>query len=131
MQAIRTRYHGATNTRGSRISAQCEAGRIYVPYNYSLNAFGNHADAAVTLLRKLGWPGTYAGGCFGNDYYWTAVIDYSEGYRDDTTIICALDEDECTDYGVPRDLRRDLPALCEAFRNIERKVGFGHLVEDK
>ena len=127
MQTIRTKYHGPTNTRGSRISAQCEAGRIYVPYNYALSAYGNHAAAAVTLLRKLGWPGTYAGGCFGNDYYWSAVIGYSEGYRDDATIICALDDEESTSSGV----LRDLPALREAFRNIERQVGFGHLVEDK
>ena len=25
----------------------------------------------------------------------------------------------------------DLPALCESFRDIERSVGLGHLVEDK
>lgn len=28
MQAIETRYHGPTNTRGARVSARCEAGRI-------------------------------------------------------------------------------------------------------
>lgn len=87
MQAIRTRYHGPTNTKGSRISAQCEAGRIYVPYNHALSAFGNHATAARELLAKLGWTNTYAGGCFEHDYYWTAVVDYSEGDRADATVI--------------------------------------------
>lgn len=74
MQAIRTRYHGPSNVKGSRFSAQCEAGRIYVPYDHALNLDENHAEAARQLIVKLGWTGDYAGGCFGNDYYWSPVI---------------------------------------------------------
>lgn len=70
MQAIRTRYHGATNTKGARFSAQCEAGRIYMPYDYSLDADQNHAKAAQQLVAKLGWPGVYYGGTFEHDMYW-------------------------------------------------------------
>lgn len=55
MQAIRTRYHGPSNTRGSRISAQCEAGRIYVGYDHALNLDENHVAAATALRVKLGW----------------------------------------------------------------------------
>lgn len=74
MQTIRTRYHGPTNTKGSRFSAECEAGRIYVHKNYALDADANHAAAALALLKKLNWGGEYAGGCFGNDYYWSPVV---------------------------------------------------------
>ena len=37
MQAIVTKYHGATNFKGSRISATAEAGRIYLSWDDSLN----------------------------------------------------------------------------------------------
>jgi hypothetical protein len=77
MQAIRTRYHGPTNSKGSRFSAQCEAGRIYVPYDYALNSDENHEAAAKALAKKLGWDTDryppMAGGVFDNDYYWVFV----------------------------------------------------------
>lgn len=55
MQAIETRYHGPTNTRRSRISARCEAGRISIPYPHELNNEEGHDLAARTLILKLGW----------------------------------------------------------------------------
>lgn len=55
MQAIITKYHGPTNTRGSRISAKCAAGTIYVPFNHSLNPEQNHRHAADMLTKKMGW----------------------------------------------------------------------------
>jgi hypothetical protein len=70
MQAIRTRYHGATNTRGSRITATCEAGSLTLPRNYSLDFDQDHARVAQALVERLGWSGTYHGGGFGDDYYW-------------------------------------------------------------
>ena len=70
MQAIRTRYHGPTNTRGSRITAKCERGTLSMPYNYALNLQENHAEAARQLADKLGWAGVYHGGYFDRDYYW-------------------------------------------------------------
>ncbi len=81
MQAIRTRYHGATNTRGSRIVAKCDAGTFSMPYNHALGIWENHATAAAILLERLSWGKPYAGGCFGNDYYWTAVI-INEAWND-------------------------------------------------
>lgn len=55
MQAIRTRYHGPTNARGSRISAEADAGRIYVPYDHALSLSGNHEAAAREFANRLGW----------------------------------------------------------------------------
>lgn len=70
MQAIRTRYHGATNTRGSRITATCEAGSLTLPRDYSLNIDQDYARVARCLAERLGWEGVYHGGSFGGDYYW-------------------------------------------------------------
>lgn len=81
MQSIRTRYYGPTNTRGSRIVAKCEAGSFSMPYNYALSVWQNHATAAAIMLERLGWGKPYAGGEFGNDYYWSAVI-INEAWND-------------------------------------------------
>lgn len=74
MQAIRTRYHGPTNSRGSRISAKCEAGQVSVSYDHALSIDGNHKAACDALVKKLGWnTERYAdmvGGVFDGDYYW-------------------------------------------------------------
>ena len=55
MQAIRTRYYGPSNVRGSRIKAQCEAGSITVHYDHALDIEGNHVAAREALLNKLNW----------------------------------------------------------------------------
>jgi len=79
MQSIRTRYHGPTNSKGSRFSATCEAGRIYVPYNHALGLYENHATAAALLIEKLGWGDRpYVGGEFEHDYYWCADMGAHE-----------------------------------------------------
>jgi hypothetical protein len=54
-QAIFTAYHGPTNTRGSRVSAKCEAGRLSLPWDDALDSEGNHKAAAQALIKKLGW----------------------------------------------------------------------------
>jgi hypothetical protein len=55
MQAIQTTYHGPTNTRGARIVARCDAGRLTVAWDYALSIERNHDAAAIALARKLGW----------------------------------------------------------------------------
>lgn len=70
MQAIRTRKHNVTNTKGERVSAQCEAGRVYMPWDYSLDTDQNHAKAAQLLVDRLNWSGVYFGGTFEHDMYW-------------------------------------------------------------
>lgn len=79
MQAIRTRYYGPTDYRGSRIVADCDAGRVTMPYRYDLNTDGNHEAACGLLLDKLGWrPPVYrpmAGGYYRGDFYWVFASD--------------------------------------------------------
>ena len=55
MQAIQTKYHGPTNTRGSRISATAYAGRKYYGYDYSLNLEDNHKASATEYMDSKGW----------------------------------------------------------------------------
>lgn len=57
MQAIQTKYHGPTNTKGARISARSDGGRLTVGYDHALDAEGNHKAAARLLAEKLHWIG--------------------------------------------------------------------------
>ena len=73
--AIRTRYHGATNYTGARISATDGNKRIFFPYDYSKNVNENHCAAAQTFFDKDERFNIEvkkgSGLCFKNDYYWT------------------------------------------------------------
>ena len=72
--AIRTRYHGPTNTRGSRFIATDGKNRVTVPYDYGLDSTENHSAAAQAFLDKHNPFETKLvanGLCFDNDYYWT------------------------------------------------------------
>lgn len=70
-QAITTRYHGATNTKGARVSATAAAGRIYLPFDYALNDIDNHFAAADRLQNLHGWDGILVGGRLSNqDCVW-------------------------------------------------------------
>ena len=65
MKAITTKYHGPTETRGSRISASDGDGnRVYIPYDYKLTDEEVHRKAAVALCSKMNWSGadTMVGG---------------------------------------------------------------------
>lgn len=64
-QAITTKYLGPTDKRGARIVASCEAGRIVVGWNDSLEQFPNHRAAALALAKRLGWGGPWVGGAPG------------------------------------------------------------------
>ncbi len=55
MQAIVTRYLGATNYRGARIKATADAGSVTISYPYELSGEDVHRAAADVLLVKLGW----------------------------------------------------------------------------
>jgi len=73
--AIRTRYHGATNYKGARISATDGNKRIFVPYDYSLNTAENHCAAAQTFFDKDERfkikVKKRSGLVFNGDYFWT------------------------------------------------------------
>ena len=78
MQAIRTKYFGPTNSRGSRIQASCEAETIYVPYNYGLTNDENHRAACEELTRALGWAfSDMVGGAHGDATYWVFVNEWN------------------------------------------------------
>ena len=86
MQAIRTRYYGPSDVRGSRIQAKCEARTIYLPYDHALNLDGNHKAACEALMTVMEWTpersSVYTarvGGVFGHDYYWVALNDTQTG----------------------------------------------------
>jgi len=53
MQAIKTKYYGATNTRGARIKATCDAGNVTVSWDYELGAEANHDSARKALQLKI------------------------------------------------------------------------------
>lgn len=61
-QAITTKYHGPTNTRGARITAAAWAGRVSIPYPHSLRTEEAHAKAARALIEKMGWHGEWVAG---------------------------------------------------------------------
>lgn len=70
MQAITTKYVGATNTRGSRIVASADAGRVTVSWDYALDVFENHKKAAEAYCKKKGWTGRLIGGGVKSGYVW-------------------------------------------------------------
>ena len=57
MQAIETKFIGATNHKPSRIRAVSGNGhhRLMVSYDYELSQEGNHEAAALALATKLDW----------------------------------------------------------------------------
>ncbi len=72
MKAIKTKYLGPTDTRGSRISASDEDGnRITIPYPHELNNDRGHLAAAEALCRKMKWSGELNGGSLKNGYVFT------------------------------------------------------------
>ena len=63
-QTITTKYHGPTNTKGSRVSATTSSGvRIYRRVDNAYTVDENHFMAAEELKKKLEWKGImHAGG---------------------------------------------------------------------
>ena len=79
MKAIRTRYYGATNFRGSRIVAtDGDKNSISIGYPHGLNTDEAHELAAYLLMQKMNWSNQLVGGGFSNDMYWT-MLPYCYG----------------------------------------------------
>ncbi len=71
MKAIETKYHGPTDTRGSRFSAcDSDGNRVSVSYDYALNSEDNHRAAAEALKAKMGWDGELIGGSTKRGMVW-------------------------------------------------------------
>jgi hypothetical protein len=62
MQAITTKYHGPTDTKGSRVSARAQAGRTSITWDDALNSDENHRAAAQALADKFKWSGRFVTG---------------------------------------------------------------------
>lgn len=61
MQAIETKYLGATAYRGSRIKATTQGGEsVTVPFDYASS--DPHGEAVKALLLKTGWKGNMVSG---------------------------------------------------------------------
>lgn len=54
MQAIITKYLGATNTKGARVKASCQRGSITVSWDHAETSEKNHVLAACALVCKFG-----------------------------------------------------------------------------
>lgn len=68
--AITTKYHGPTNTRGSRISARTSKDRpvVFVPYNHEYSDERCHLPAARAYCERMGWHGTLVCGATDDGY---------------------------------------------------------------
>jgi hypothetical protein len=74
MKAIQTKYHGPTNTRGSRISASdLDGNRVSISYPHELSGEAVHRKAADALCEKMGWNGALIGGAIRNGYVFVFV----------------------------------------------------------
>lgn len=65
MQAIICKYFGPTNSKGSRIKAQCAAGSVTISYPHELSGQAVYRKAAEALVTKLGWNDGYYGKLLG------------------------------------------------------------------
>ena len=55
MQAIQTKFLGATNHRCSRVKAISAAGSLTLSWDYGISNEDNHSAAAEALREKLDW----------------------------------------------------------------------------
>lgn len=82
MKAIVTKYHGPTNTRGSRISAtDLDGNKVTLSYASELSSEENHDAAAKALCVKMGWtqhPLMRGGLAHGNVYTFDAPCNRVE-----------------------------------------------------
>ena len=70
MQAIRTRYLHASNTRPASVAAACDLLRIRVEHDFNLADEINHRRAATRLCHRLGWRIVAGPGIYRGDHYW-------------------------------------------------------------
>jgi len=74
MKAITTKYHGPTNTRGSRITASdLDGNRITISYPHELSGEAVYRAAAEALREKMGWKGELIGGAVKDGYVFVFV----------------------------------------------------------
>jgi len=78
MQSIVTKFIGPSDIKGARIKATCDAGSVTIPYPHELGeGAAAHAQAAMALVRKLGWTPTSKEGVHQNGYVGAWASGYS------------------------------------------------------
>ena len=81
MKAIKTKYHGPTNARGSRVKASDEdMNSITIPWDHALDTTENHTKAAKVLCEKMDWHGELVMGSLKDCYMFVFVPTY-KGYN--------------------------------------------------
>lgn len=81
MKAIKTRYHGPGNVRGSRISAQdLDGNKVIIPYDHAESGEAGHAKAALALCAKMGWNGELVAGASKRGYVFVFIDSWTEHY---------------------------------------------------
>ncbi len=80
MQAIVTKYLGATNTKPSRIKATSASGlSLTISYPHELTSDNAHQLAARKLCDKYGWPNELLGGGLSNsEEVWVMIPTHME-----------------------------------------------------
>lgn len=87
MQAILTKYLGATDTKGSRVKAICAAGSVTRAWDSALSVEDNHRAAACALVHELDWTvksgyeGQWVGGCLPNGDYAYCLVVANNSFR--------------------------------------------------
>lgn len=62
MQAITTKYYGPAGRLPARVRATSSGGLgLTTPWDHLATAALNHANAALALATKQGWPGRWVG----------------------------------------------------------------------
>jgi hypothetical protein len=83
MMAIRTKYIGPTNFRGSRVKVFTETQSLTLRWNDALSSEENHTGAARILAERLDWRrfGTFYRGSFKDDgYVFVCALDTEKAF---------------------------------------------------
>ena len=73
-KAIITKYHGPTDRKGARISADDGDGnRVTISYPYELSGEAVYKAAAQALMEKMGWTDNLVGGALKSGWAFVMV----------------------------------------------------------
>jgi len=85
--AIKTKFLGATNYRGSRVKASVmynwgdhERGSLTLNWDHAKDSEGNHAAAAEALAKLLEWDGEWHIADGGDCYIWVRAGEFSRRF---------------------------------------------------
>lgn len=78
MLAITSKYHGPTDTSGSKVRATVNGKSAAVPWASELDSEPNHRAAVVALCDKLGWDADrfFGGAMTDGRWAWVPVFPY-------------------------------------------------------